>query len=163
MELFQDKGCLMRVACFLLLTTGVLMAAGGPTQDAAKGDLDKLRGTWVTVSLVNNGKTLVDAKDPPKEGPATKLVYDGNKWMIKVGDKVVAGGVFKIDPAKKPKEIDVMDESGTKNEKTKLGIYELDGDTYKYCLASAGKARPTAFASKEGSGDALGVMKREKP
>ena len=140
------------------------MAADVPTKDApSKGDLDKLQGTWLTVSLVNDGKTLVDEKSPPKEGPATKLVYDGNRWMVKVRDKTVASGVLKIDPAKKPKEIDIMDESGTKNEKTKLGIYEIDGDTYKYCLAPAGKPRPTDFTSKEGSGDSLGVMKREKP
>jgi uncharacterized protein (TIGR03067 family) len=103
----------------------------------------------------------VDEKTPPKKGPATKLVYDGNKWKIQVGDRTVATGVFKIDATKKPKEIDIMDDSGVKNDKTKLGIYELDGDTYKYCLAPAGKARPTAFTSKKGSGHSLGVSKRE--
>jgi uncharacterized protein (TIGR03067 family) len=154
----------VNAVCFLILTTEALMAADGPGQgDPSKGDLDKLRGTWLTVSLVNDGKTLVDEKAPPKEGPTTKLVYDGNMWMIKVGGKTVASGVFKIDATKKPKEIDIMDESGVKNNKTKLGIYELDGDTYKYCLAPAGKARPTEFASKKGSGHSLGVSKREKP
>src|SRR6266487_465579 len=127
----------MKAVCFLILTTGALMVADGPSKDdPSKGDLDKLRGTWSTVSLVNNGKTLVDEK---------------NTWMIKVGDKTVARGVFKIDSNKKPKEIDIMDESGVKNDKTKLGIYELNGNTYKYCLASAGKPRPTDFTSKEGS------------
>jgi uncharacterized protein (TIGR03067 family) len=154
----------MKAVCFLVLTTGVLMAADGPGPgDPSKGDLDKLRGKWLTVSLVNDGKTLLDEKAPPKEGPATKLVYDGNMWTIKVGDKAVASGVFKIDATKKPKEIDILDESGVKNDKTKLGIYELDGDTYKYCLAPAGKDRPTEFASKNGSGHSLGVSKREKP
>jgi uncharacterized protein (TIGR03067 family) len=141
------------------------MAANGSSDkdDPTKGDLDKLAGTWLTVSLVNNGKTLVDEKNPPKEGPATKLAYDGNKWMIKVGDKTVASGIFKIDATKTPKEIDIFDESGVKNDKTKLGIYELDGDTYKFCLVPAGKPRPTEFTSKEGSGHSLGVSKREKP
>jgi uncharacterized protein (TIGR03067 family) len=144
--------------------TGALMAADVPTKNApSRGDLDKLRGTWVTVLLVNDGKTLVDEKTPRKEASGTKLVYDGDKWMIKVGDKTVATGVFKIDPTRKPKEIDILDESGAKNEKTKLGIYELDGDTYRYCLAQAGKPRPTEFTSKDGSGDSLGIMKREKP
>ena len=117
----------------------------------------------MTVSLVNNGKTLVDEKTPAKEGPATELVYEGSKWMIKVGDKTVAGGVYTIDATKKPKEIDILDESGLKNDKTRLGIYELNGDIYKYCLAPAGKPRPTDFASKEASGHSLGVSRREKP
>jgi uncharacterized protein (TIGR03067 family) len=153
----------MKAACFLLLATGVVLAADGPDKDkASRVDLDKLRGTWSTVSLVNDGKTLVDEKTPAKKGPAAKLAYDAKKWMIKVGDKTVASGQFKIDATKKPKEIDVMDETGTKNEKTRLGIYELDGDTYKYCLAPPGKPRPKEFTSKEGSGHSLGVMKREK-
>ena len=80
-----------------------------------------------------------------------------------VGDKTVATGVVKIDSARRPKEIDLLDESGTKNEKTKLGIYELEGDIYKYCLAPAGKPRPTELASPEGSGYSLGVSRREKP
>jgi uncharacterized protein (TIGR03067 family) len=154
----------MSATYFLLLAAGTLVAADDRSKaDPSKGDLDKLRGTWLTVSLVNDGKTVADEKTPPKAGPATKLVYEDNKWMIKVGDKVVARGIFKIDATKKPKEIDVMDESGVKNDKMRLGIFELDGDTYKFCLAPAGKPRPTEFTSKAGSGHSLGVSKREKP
>jgi hypothetical protein len=43
-----------------------------------------------------------------------------------------------------------------------LGIYELDGDTMKTCLAAPGKERPTEFSSKEGSGRMSYVWKREK-
>lgn len=154
----------MNVRCFLILTTGLLATADGlGKESAAMSDLDKLRGTWLTVSLVNDGKTLVSEKDPPKPGPATKLVYEGIKWMIKVGDKTVAIGMFKIDATKTPKEIDIMDESGVKNDRTKLGIYTLDGDVYKFCLAPAGKPRPMNFTSKEGSGHSLGTSQREKP
>jgi hypothetical protein len=56
-----------------------------------------------------------------------------------------------------------MDESGTRNDQTKLGIYELRGDTYIYCLAAAGKPRPTELSGKKRSGHSLGVMRREKP
>jgi uncharacterized protein (TIGR03067 family) len=154
----------MKTKCFFILAAGALMAAAGASKgEPSKGDLDKLRGTWVTVSLVNDGKMLVDEKAPPAKGPTTKLVYDGTTWMIKVGDKTVASGAFRIDPTKMPREIDIMDESGVKNDKTKLGIYELDGDTYKYCLAPTGKPRPTEFTSTAGSGNSLGVSKRQKP
>jgi uncharacterized protein (TIGR03067 family) len=153
----------MKTVCFFILATGALMATDGPSEDdPSKSDLDKLQGTWLTVSLVNDGKTLVDEKTPPKEGPATKLAYEKDKWLIKVGDKTVATGLFKIDATKTPKEIDIMDESGMKNDKTKLGIYQLHGDTYKFCLAPAGKPRPADFVGKEGSGHSLGVSKREK-
>lgn len=154
----------MKTAGLVVLTAGILVAAHASEQDnPSKSDLDKLRGTWLTVSLVNDGKTVVDEKTAPKPGPATKLVYDGSTWIIKVGEKTVASGKLKIDATKTPKEIDIMDESGLKNEKTKLGIYAIDGDSYKFCLAPAGKPRPSEFASKAGSGHSLGVSKREKP
>jgi uncharacterized protein (TIGR03067 family) len=160
----SDNGKLMKAMSILILTICAIMVTDGfGKDDPPKGDLDNLKGTWLTVSLVNNGKTLVDEKNPPKEGPVTKLVYEGDKWMVNVGGKTVASGIFKIDATKTPKEIDVMDSSGMKNDKTKLGIYVLDGDTYKFCLAPAGKPRPTEFTSKEGSEHSLGISKREKP
>jgi uncharacterized protein (TIGR03067 family) len=159
----KQKGELMKAVCFLAVSIGALMATKDLSQhDPSKVDLDKLQGAWLTVTLVNDGKTVVDEKTPAKPGPANKLVYDGNKWLINVGDKTVASGNFKIDSTKKPKEIDIMDDSGIKNDKTKLGIFELDGDTYKFCLAPAGKPRPSDFTSKAGSGHSLGVSKREK-
>src|SRR6476620_5241726 len=133
----HDLGFPMKMMCLLLLATGAVMAA----DDRLKSDQEKLRGTWLTVSLVTNGKTLVTDKTPPAAGPETKLVYDGDKWKIQVGDQVVASGKFKVDATKSPKAIDIFDETGVKNEKTKLGIYELNGDTYKYCLAPANKPR----------------------
>jgi uncharacterized protein (TIGR03067 family) len=154
----------MKAVCCLIMTTGALIAADGVAEgDRSKGDLEKLCGTWLTVSLVNDGKTLVDEEALSPKGPTTNLVYDGNKWMIKVGDKTVARGVFKIDATKMPKEIDIMDESGVKNDQTKLGIYELGVDTYKYCLAPAGKPRPTELKSIAGRGHILGVSNRAKP
>jgi uncharacterized protein (TIGR03067 family) len=112
--------------------------------------------------LVSDGKILVDEKTPANKKPAAKLVYHANTWIIKVGDKTVATGKFKIDSTKTPKEIDIMDESGMRNDQTRLGIYEIEEGTYKYCLAPAGKPRPIEFASKTGSQRSLGVSRREK-
>jgi uncharacterized protein (TIGR03067 family) len=152
----------MSTGCLRAALALGLLAAGAADDKATQNELAKLRGTWLTVSLVNDGKTLVDDKTKPTE-PATTLVYDGDKWMVQVGDKTVARGTFKVDVAKMPKEIDVFDESGLTNDTTKRGIYEISGDTYRFCLAPAGKPRPTEFSSKPGSGHSLGVSKRAKP
>jgi uncharacterized protein (TIGR03067 family) len=154
----------------MLLTGGLLLAARLPAQTApprpADPDLARLQGTWSTVSLINNGKTLTaenPAEDlPPKPGPITTLAYEGDRWLVKVNGQTVATGFTRLDSSKTPKEIDILDESGTKNEKAQLGIYQLDGDTYRYCLAPAGKPRPKEFASPEGSGISLGVSRRGK-
>jgi len=150
----------MTLSGFTFLTAGLLLAVQGP---GPKDDLDKLQGAWLTVSLVSDGKTVVDENLPPKPGPTTKVVYEGNEWKVKVGDKIVATGLIKVDSTKIPKELDVLDESGMKNDKTKLAIYELEGDTFRYCIALAGKPRPVDFSSKEGSGHALIVSRRENP
>jgi len=81
----------MKICFFLILTMSLLAAAAGPEI----GDLAKLRGTWLTVSLISDGKTLVDEKTLPQKGPITKLRYEGNKWMVLVGDKTVASGIIK--------------------------------------------------------------------
>ena len=130
-------------------------------KDPNAADRQRLQGTWITSYLVNDGKTIIDSKTPAK-GPETKLVYEADKWLIKVGDKTVASGVFTIDATKSLKEIDILDGSGKINDKTRRGIYTVDGDVYKYCLAKTGDPRPTDFTADKGSSRSLGLMKRGK-
>jgi len=151
----------------MLLTGGLLLAARLPAQAEAPktpdADLARLQGTWLTVSLINNGKTLAAEDLPPEPGPVTTLAYAGDRWLVKVNGQTVATGITRLDSSKTPKEIDILDAPGVKTDKSQLGIYELNGDTYKYCLAPPGKPRPTAFASPEGSGVSLGVSRRKQP
>src|SRR5205823_4054339 len=44
---------------------------------------------------------------------------------------------------------------------TALGIYELEGDTWKICLTLTAKERPKEFAAPAGSGLALETLKRD--
>ena len=67
-----------------------------------------------------------------------------------------------IDPSKKPKTIDYQMTDGFTKGKTQLGIYEVDGDTFKSCFGKPGTERPTEFTSKPGDGRTLSVWKREK-
>ena len=41
-------------------------------------------------------------------------------------------------------------------------IYSLEGDTQKLCFGKPGIDRPSAFESKDGSGNMLIELKREK-
>ena len=149
-------------ATLLTVVAAVLLSSGGDAAPPPPNDLANLQGEWVTVSIVDDGKAVFDEHNPPTTGPIAKVEYEGTKWMVKVADKTVAGGTFKLDASKSPKELDVMDESGVRNDKTKLAIYELDGDTYRYCIARAGQPRPTEFKSVGGSGHSLIVSRREK-
>lgn len=153
-----------RVILFLVLGFCAVVASGEDKKDdPGKGDLKALQGTWVTTKLVINGTTLVDAKEPPKDGPVSTITYDGHNWVIKFNGEKVAHGTSKLDPTKKPKQIDLTNDSGPDKGKTLQAIYELNGDEYKVCIAAPGKDRPTEFASKEGSGQRFIVSKKQKP
>jgi uncharacterized protein (TIGR03067 family) len=71
-----------------------------------------------------------------------------------------------VDAAKKPKQIDfaVKESLGGKDDgKTAKGIYELDGDTLKWCTAGPGTDdRPGEFATAEGNDRLFVTLKREK-
>jgi uncharacterized protein (TIGR03067 family) len=92
----------------------------------------------------------------------SRLIIKGDRFTFKT-EQGSGAGTFKVDLAQKPKKIDVTFTDGPEKGKTAQGIYELEGDTYKVCIALAGKERPTTFASKPNSGHVLEVLQREKP
>lgn len=134
-----------------------LLAANPPAnQDkAVKEELDKLQGTWRITSLEMDGKPI-----PQEFLKEAKIIVKGDKFESRVG--VPYTGTVKIDPTQKPKTIDLVFESGPEKGNTSLGIYELDGDTWKICLGVNTMERPTEFAAKPGTGFALEKLTREK-
>jgi uncharacterized protein (TIGR03067 family) len=142
----------------LVLAVAVLMAvAPVMAEDAAKKEMAQLEGEWSMVSGELNGATIPEAmvktgKRIAKDGETT--IYFGKQLNFKAK--------FRIDPAKKPKAIDYTMTAGPTKGKTHLGIYELDGDTVKFCFAAPGKDRPTDFTAKEGSQQTFSVWKRLK-
>ena len=141
----------MRYAAFLLATAGWSFATDAK-DDAVKAEMDKLQGTWQLVSVETEGKA------PPAEVIKTiRVVISGSKHTVHVGDQTPAKDIpFTIDPTKTPKETTDTLPDGT----TIQGIYELDGDTLKSCVAPPGKDRPTKFEGK--GGNTLRVFKRVK-
>src|SRR5580700_8386142 len=91
-----------------------------------------------------------------------KRVAKDGETTITVSGQIYFKAKFSIDPSKKPKAIDYEMTEGPTKGKTHLGIYELDGDTVKFCFAAPGKDRPSDFAAKEGSERTLSVWKRDK-
>ncbi len=126
-------------------------------QDAVKKEMTLLDGDWTMVSGTANGQAM--PKEMVKGG---KRVAKDGETTITMGGQLYFKAKFKIDPAKKPKTIDYAMTEGPTKGKTHLGIYELDGDTVKFCFAAPGKDRPTKLESKEGSETTLSVWKREK-
>ena len=118
-----------------LFLLGVLLlsfTAVSAQDDVVKKELAKLQGTWVVVSAEFNGKSVESSK-------GDTFTFEGNKAKIKNKVKETEPMTIKLDPAKKPKEIDFQDGS--------QGIYRLEGDALT--LFYGGK-RPSGFDAKEG-------------
>jgi len=122
------------------------LAGDDKTEDPAAADLKRLAGTWQAVAAEEGGEAAV--ADTAKQ---LRLVFDGDKFKAYFGDTVLMAGTVKLDPAAKPKAIDLRSTEGRLAGKTGEGIYELDGDKLKLCLVEPGDKRPTEFkTAKQG-------------
>ena len=146
----------MRRFIYLLSAVALIMVAADD-KDETKKELERFQGTWKFESLEIGGMKMDVGvyKD-------VRLILEGDKFTHKEG-KEPAHGTFKVDVSKKPKTIDITFTDGPEKGNTILGIYELDGDTYRVCIDLAKKdVRPTKFESKKGTMLVLEVLKREK-
>lgn len=135
-----------------------LFLVGAARDDAAvKKEMALLDGDWSMVSGEASGQAL-----PAEAVKSGKRVAKDGETSITINGNVLFKAKFTIDPTKKPKTIDYAMTDGPTKGKTHLGIYELDGDTVKFCFAAPGNERPTDFTAKEGSGRTLSAWKREK-
>lgn len=126
-----------------------------PDEDAAKKEQEKWQGTWTLKSVENNGAKMPEGR---LAGFGYRMTVTGDRYVHTVKGMNIRDVAFTLDPTAKPKTIDTRD----KDNKTEKGIYELDGDTLRVCLAEEGKDRPTEFSAKEGTRCSLMVFKREK-
>ncbi len=141
-------------SCFLILLTVGFLFSADVSKDDVEGDLEKIRGGWKVVSAEDSGH-----KTPDEVIKNLKWVITKDKITYTFGEKITEWS-YKLDPAKKPKWIDLRE-----GDHTTLGIYDLDGDNLRICFPEGGAGeRSTAFESKANSvNDVLIVLKREMP
>ena len=136
------------------LTVGVLVACGlavaapvPKAKDTAKKDEDAIQGVWKLEKFDIGGAVPF----PPGALQAIHYTFkDGNLGVTHAGQLREKQGTYKLDPTAKLKAIDLT-EGG--NGRTTPGIYELDGDTLKVCLAQG----PTPVRPTEFKADGMGV------
>ncbi len=127
------------------------LQAAAEQQPQEKKDQDRIQGTWVVQSLTDNGKAM-----PAEEARSIKLTFSDERVTIQLKDESKQG-TFKLDPGKKPREIDI---TVARENKRGLGIYKFEDDTLTLAVVDSDRGRPKAFASEAGSQVALVVLKR---
>jgi uncharacterized protein (TIGR03067 family) len=143
----------MHKAMFVI-AAGLAVGAGAPPE-ATRAEMAKLEGEWSMVSGEIDGQAM-----PAEFAKTAKRVAKGGETTVTINGQLFMKAKFTIDPAKTPKAIDYTFTGGPTAGKTQYGIYELDGDTVKFCFASPGQDRPAEFTTKPGSGRTLSVWKR---
>ena len=117
-----------------------------------------LEGEWRMTSGVADGAPIPDDVLPQIRG-----VCKGDQVTTTLNDSVIMKATIKIDPSKNPRAIDYVVAAGPTQGQTHLGIYSLDGDTFKSCIGAPGTERPTDFTSKPGDQKTSTVWKRQRP
>ncbi len=115
------------------------------------GDLDRLQGTWSIVSLEMDGQKM--------SGGGGQIVVRGDRFTTLAMGARYEGTVV-VRETSSPKTFDLHFEDGPEKGNTSLGIYELQGDTWRICLTTRGSRRPTEFAAPAGTGIALETLQR---
>ena len=140
----------------LALTALTISSPRAAETPSAKEDLAQLQGEWSMVSGSADGQPM-----PEESRKRMKRFCKGDEITVLIADQTFLKAKIAIDPSKKPKTIDYDMTEGVTKGKKQLGIYELDGETFKSCFAKPGADRPTDF--KPGEGRTVSVWKRERP
>src|SRR5262245_27058228 len=137
------------------LGVGWHVVASQAQDGAGKTDRDRLEGKWEITAAQMFGK---DAEG--EEGDRIRkqpLVVEGDKMTMR------HGGSFKLDPTKKPKEIDFDLQEGPQNEQGLWrGIYDLRGDELTMVMAMPNAERPREFKTEANVPHMLLKLKRVK-
>jgi uncharacterized protein (TIGR03067 family) len=146
----------------LLLGTWEVVAAEGGGQPAPQSALDTLKPT---ITFTPEKFTAHPGAVLPKE------FLEALERSLPKGaaSRLIKGieGVYHLDPSKAPKTIDLT-VLGDELRRSALGLYSLEGDTLKVCLALNPEnvaERPTEFSSKSKGGTVYVVVtfkRREK-
>ncbi len=140
----------------LLPLTFSLAGADAASEAAKKLDLENFQGTWTVVSMELDGKPL-----PEEQRRKTRLTIKGENFKFNNGGGDEPG-LYKIDPTKNPKELNIVITEGADKGKVYLVIYKFADGKMIQCMELEKKQRPREFTGKAGSGCALEVWQREK-
>ena len=125
--------------------------------NAIKKDMAALQGEWSMASGSADGQPM-----PEEIRTQMKRVCKRDEVTVTMGTQTFLKAKITIDPSSKPKAIDYdMTEGFTKGKK-QLGIYELEGDTFRACFGAPGAERPADFTTKAGDHRTVSVWERKK-
>jgi uncharacterized protein (TIGR03067 family) len=83
----------------------------------------------------------------------------GDVTTVLAGPQVMLKATFVLDEPNGA--IDYVNLAGSSKGKKQAGIFDLQGDTLRICMAAPGKPRPTEFASSKKDGRSFTVWRKK--
>lgn len=149
----------MRTVTALLIVLGLPAFAEELRQRPNESQPTELAGTW-------DGYVVEGRGENPNRGPVHLRLVIGENRITAFDlsgpnkNQPLGSGTYRVGPATPLPELDA---TGIvlpgKRARTFIGVYQLDGDTLKWCVDNRGKERPNEF--RTGGGKYLIILKRQ--
>ncbi len=110
-------------------------------------------GTWVPIHSVGDGEPTSD-----EDLRDVTLTFADGRCEVRRAGVLIRQGVYSVDSAKIPRELDVCFEHSDVPELigTPLkGIYQVDGDHLRICYGPPAGDRASSFSGERGTGQYL--------
>jgi uncharacterized protein (TIGR03067 family) len=134
------------------------LTASDTPRDDANLDLELLQGTWRSITMVIDGRTI-----PAAALEHRRIIVIDDKYVVVDGDLTLRRGSIRIDPTTTPKQIDALPMDGHHAGKIDQGIFELTPGLLRLCWSPPGRPRPTDFTSEPGSGQWMATDQKDLP
>ena len=121
-----------------------------------KNAIEELQGVWNVIQVETEGYTL-----PTTFFKGATMSIRGERF-VSIGIGNIYQGIIYADPDASPKTLDLQFTAGPDKGRTDRGIYELNDNELKICLAIRGKPRPGKFTAERGTGFAIEKLKRDE-
>jgi uncharacterized protein (TIGR03067 family) len=146
---------LLSVTATVTLLAGVAWGGG----EDAKKDLAKMQGKWVVVKHQAGGK---DTPDEQTKMLNIRLNIKDDKYVIYLGEGEAGKGWIKLDPSKKPAQLDIGVDSGETGKKQVMkAIYKWDGEDMVVVVSQPTDERPTEFKTSADKGWTMITYRRD--
>jgi uncharacterized protein (TIGR03067 family) len=140
---------------YLVSAAALALVAADPEKEAAiKKGLAAFQGVWTPVSMVEDGRPLSSERLSK-----VRLTIKGENFTFQTGTDS-HDGLYKIDPTRDPKELNIEVTRGDEKGKVYLVIYKFEDGKMIQCMHKNNERRPREFTGEAGSENLYEVWRR---
>jgi len=122
--------------------------------------LNALQGRWAPVYQEIDGQML-----PPANNANHEVELQGNEFKVELNGRVAYDGTFTIGPLGSTLPIVLTYRTSATPlflGGTRAGVFQLEGDTLKWCFGAVGHPGPTGLNTFPGSESVLTILHRQR-